>query len=220
MTSEVVRRAADAIERLAQRHDRPLVAVDGPDAAGKTWLADAVAAQLTAAVCRASIDGFHLPAKTRHRRGALSAEGCYHDSFDYDAVIERLLVPFASGGDVVATSVFDYRFDEAREEIVRVSPRAVLLVDGVFLLRPELREQWTCAIYLHVSEDVTMSRALQRDVDSMGSPEAVIERYRQRYLPAQQLYRAEARPLESAHIVIDNSDVSRPRVVSWNPSGT
>ena len=59
-----------------------------PPAAGKTTLADELAVVLRAQgreVIRASTDGFHLPRSRSHRRDEYSAEGCYHDSFDYDA---------------------------------------------------------------------------------------------------------------------------------------
>jgi uridine kinase len=57
----------------ARRPQHPLrVALDGPDAAGKTTLADELAARLVPGdrdVIRASIDGFHRPRLERRRRG-------------------------------------------------------------------------------------------------------------------------------------------------------
>jgi uridine kinase len=49
----------------------------------------------------------------------------------------------------------------------------------------------------------------------MGGPDGVRERYRRRYLPAQDLYRADAAPEASADVVIDNTDPARPHVVKW-----
>lgn len=196
---------------------RPTVAFDGPDAAGKTWLADEVARRADIPVCRASVDGFHAPPDVRRRRGAFSPEGYYRDSFTYESLIRELLVPFRSGADVVRTAVFDFRADTEEHTVTHVGRRAALLFDGVFLLRPELRDQWTLRIYLRVSEDVTLARALRRDHALFGSEEAVIERYRLRYLPGQALYRREARPQNQAHIVIDNDDPARPKILKWVP---
>ena len=78
------------------------VAIDGPDAAGKTTLADELARELHALgkdVIRASIDGFHRPRKHRYRRGRLSARGYLEDSFDLDALRTALLEPLGPGGD-------------------------------------------------------------------------------------------------------------------------
>lgn len=213
--SDVVRRVAAYFDDLARSHARPLIAVDGPDAAGKTWFADTVASHMTTVVCRASVDGFHHPASVRMRRGELSPEGCYRDSFDYDALAERLLIPFAEGSASVAVAVFDHRTDRACEVAHDVPPRAALIVDGVFLLRPELRSLWTCSLYLHAPAAVSIERALQRDVAAMGSDAAVVERYQRRYLPAQELYRVEADPQHHAHVVIDNRDATDPIVLKW-----
>lgn len=59
--------------------DHPVrVAIDGPDAAGKTMLADA-----GRQIVRASIDGFHRPRAERYRQGPLSPAGYYEDSLDH-----------------------------------------------------------------------------------------------------------------------------------------
>lgn len=207
---------AAAVE-TAGGHGRALVAVDGPDAAGKTTLADRVAALVDRPVVRASIDGFHAPRAVRLRRGDLSPEGCYRDSFDLAGLQDRLLAPFAHGAADVDVAVFDHRTDRAaRVRVEDVPTDAVLLVDGVFLLRPELRRWWTFGVYVHVPEEVTLARAVRRDLPVLGSVEAVEERYRGRYLPAQVLYRTEARPVEAAHVVVDNSDPAAPEVLRWS----
>ncbi|MHB8342036.1 MAG: nucleoside/nucleotide kinase family protein [Mycobacteriales bacterium] len=210
-------RLAALIEEAGAR-GRATVAFDGPDAAGKTTLADEVANLLTVPTYRASIDGFHAPAAIRMRRGPLSAEGYYHDSFDYDALIDCLLAPFAAGAATVRAAIYDFRTDAPRPRLVTgLPPGAVLLFDGVFLLRPRLRDRWTLSIYLQVSEGVTLARASQRDLDLFGSFDALIKKYRRRYLPGQDLYRTDAHPVDTAHIVIDNDDPTAPKIVKWKP---
>ncbi|SBT41097.1 nucleoside/nucleotide kinase family protein [Micromonospora auratinigra] len=94
-------RRAALLARLAahlagQHRPHPLrVAIDGPDAAGKTRLADDLARALAGRreVIRVSVDGFHRPAEQRRRRGPLSPQGYYRDSFDHETVVDRLLRP-------------------------------------------------------------------------------------------------------------------------------
>ena len=65
--------------------------IDGIDTAGKTTLADELAARLTRRGCvifRASVDAFHRPRVERHQRGPDSPQGYYHDTFDYPAVCD------------------------------------------------------------------------------------------------------------------------------------
>jgi len=111
---------------------------------------------------------------------------------------------------------FDFKADApaVAETEVR-SAVAVLLLDGVFLLRPELRHHWDLSVYLHVSEAVTLSRAVVRDAEHHGGEEQVGRRYEQRYMPGQALYRDDASPLDEADVVIDNSDPLRPHVIRW-----
>ena len=209
---------------LATPITHPLrVAIDGPDAAGKTTLADEVAGSIGSQrpVIRASIDGFHQPADVRHRRGPMSPEGYYLDSFDADAVVRSLLDPLGPAGDRrYRTASFDYRTDAALDLPWRAAPdNAVLLFDGVFLLRPELRRHWDLSVVVHVSPAETVRRARTRDADLMGGTAAVAERYRLRYLPGQQLYDVDADPCGHADVVVDNEDVLRPYPWKWPTRG-
>jgi len=94
------------------------------------------------AVIRASIDGFHNPAAQRRRRGSTSAEGYFHDSFNHSALIEALLEPLGPGGSrVFRRAVFDFRTDRCVDAPLETAqPSDILLFDGVFLLRCELRD--------------------------------------------------------------------------------
>ncbi len=197
------------------------VAVDGPDTAGKTTLADELANSITAKreVIRAGIDGFHRSSADRHRRGRLSPEGAYHDSFDHVAIRTVLLEPFGPGGNRwYRTAVFDYLTDTPVERAPRLAPDdAVLLFDGVFLLRPQLVDCWDLSIFVDISQEEVLRRAVARDAEVMGGADSVRERYLRRYIPAQQLYRADAAPDVSADVVVDNTDPTCPRVLKWPP---
>jgi uridine kinase len=183
----VVVELADRIEGVRRPH-AVRVAIDGVDAAGKTTLADAIASALRRRgreVVRVSVDGFLRPRAERYRRGELSPEGYYHDSFDYAALRETMCG-------------------------ARSVQEAILLVDGVFLLRPELVEEWDLRIFVSVERDEALRRALERDTPIFGSRAEAERRYRARYQPGQRLYFAEARPLDAADVVVVNDDPARP----------
>jgi uridine kinase len=212
---------AALLERLAALIDaveRPhpvRVAIDGPDAAGKTTLADELAGLLRRhgrAVVRASIDGFHRPREERYRRGRDSPLGYYEDSFDYDTLRRCLLEPLGPGGTLrYRTAVFDVRTDSPQPATETVAPRdAVLLLDGIFLLRPELFESWDLRIFVSVGFEEVLRRASERDAAHLGSRTEVERRYGDRYIPGQQLYYAAARPAETADLVVYNDDPARP----------
>ena len=92
------------------------------------------------------------------------------------------------------------------------SPDAVLLFDGVFRLRSELRPYWDFSIFVRADFDVTVARAEARDHHQFGSNALVRQRYAERYVPGQRLYLAEAQPEPYASVVVDNNDAVHPRL--------
>jgi uridine kinase len=211
---DVLAEMARAIAAIDCAH--PLrVGIDGPSTAGKTTLADELVAPLEArglVVIRASGDGFHRPRAVRHRRGEISAEGYYSDSFDVEAVRGQLLEPLGDGGTRwYRRATFDALTDQPRDEpLERAAVDAVLLFDGVFLFRPELNDLWDFRIFVDVGWAEVVRRARERDGRLLGSPDAAEERYRLRYIPGELMYFTDVRPKELADVVIENSDVDSP----------
>jgi uridine kinase len=192
--------------------------VDGPDGAGKSRFADELAREIEQtgrSVIRASIDGFHRPSKDRFARFGDSPEGYYRDSFDHVELRGSLLDRLGPGGDLTyVTQRFDHRSDSPIEQQwAEAESDAVLVFDGVFLLRPELQDAWELSIFLSCGWQEVLRRVIGRDSTWMGSPEEVEDRYRRRYIPGQELYFAEVVPQELADLVIDNSSFDRPRVL-------
>ncbi|MFB4270021.1 cytidylate kinase family protein [Nonomuraea sp. GTA35] len=214
---ELISRLVEAIRSVTAAH--PLrVAIDGPPAAGKTTLADELAVVLRAQdrdVIRATIDDFLFPRAHRYRRGRYSAEGCYFDAHDRAALCRVLLDPLGPGGDRrFQHAVYDRDTDTPSSPPARTaSADAVLLFDGVFLLRPELIDRWDLRIFVSVPFERTVDRARDRDAELTGSTAdtADIERsWRNRYIPSQQLYFATARPTDHADIIVYNDRLQRP----------
>ena len=164
---EMLGRLAEAVGSVTVAHPTR-VAVDGPPAAGKTTLADELAVVLRAQgrdVIRATIEGFLFPRAQRYRRGEYSPEGCYLDTHDYDALNRVLLDPLGPGGDRrFQHAVYDRTTDTALSPPVTTAPAdAVLVFDGVFLLRPELIDRWDLRIFVSTAFEETVDRALIRE---------------------------------------------------------
>src|SRR5580700_5520634 len=211
---ELLDRLAGVVESATSPH--PLrVAVDGPPAAGKTTLADELALLLRTRgreVIRASTESFHLPREQRYRRGEFSPEANYHDSFDYDTLRQVLLDPLGPDGDRrYQHAVYDVDTDTALSPPATTAPAdAVLILDGVFLLRPELTGRWDLTIFVSAAFEQILDRARTRDLARLGSAAEVERRFRTRYIPAQQLYFATAHPADHADIIVHNDEPQRP----------
>jgi uridine kinase len=210
---ELLRRLAEAVRSVAVAHPTR-VAIDGPPAAGKTTLADELAAAVRRQgrnVIRATIDDFLFPRAQRYPRGEYSAEGCYFDAHDYDALNRVLLDPLGPGGDRrFQSAVYDRTADTVLSPPVTTAPAdAVLVFDGVFLMRPELIDRWDLRIFVSTALEKTVDRAVIRE-RRVSSRADVERRWRERYLPSQQLYVATVRPTDHADIVVHNDEPQQP----------
>jgi uridine kinase len=213
----LIRKLSRDIDQVTRPH--PVrVAIDGIDNAGKTTLAEELAQRLQKKHCsiiRASIDGFHHPRKKRYTKGKLSPVGYYYRSFDHEALKEKLLKPLGPNGDLkYIKAVFDFRNDSLVSEKIHIAKRnAILLFDGVFLLRPELNDHWDFRIFVHVSFETALERALLRDRILFGSFEETRKRYLERYIPGQKIYLKKVDPKHKADIIIDNNDPTYPLIL-------
>ena len=178
--------AVHAADRLTR------IGIDGVDGAGKTSLAEEIAQLLTkrARPCvRVSLDYFERPPAERYARGELAPEGYYLDGFDFERLRAHVL---SIGGP----------------------PELVVVVDGIFLQRPELVELWDAAVWIEADLNVAAERALERDLPRLDSIDKEHERYRFRYLPAQRRYIEEQRPHERATFVLRNTGLDEPELVA------
>ncbi|HEY1015471.1 MAG TPA: hypothetical protein VGE07_22375 [Herpetosiphonaceae bacterium] len=190
------------------------VAIDGVDGAGKSCFRDELAAALAPAgrqLILASVDSFHQPRAARYRQGRDSPQGFFEDSYDYQAFRRLLLDPLSPGGDGrFRAAAFDHRRDspvEAPEQ--RAAPGAILLVDGIFLHRRELRGCWDLSIFLEVGFGHSAARMAVRD----GSPADPADPRLRRYVEGQRLYLATCEPQRHASLVINNERLDAPFLV-------
>lgn len=209
---------ARVCERIlaAKRPGRPLVAgITGIDTSGKTEFALALGRELGlrgAAVQLVHLDDFHHPKRERYA-GPSEPDNYYERSFDLPRLVAEVLAPIRSTGRVqrelrlldLHTDAYDLlrRYD--------VGPETIVLVEGVFLLRPELRHHLDLVVLLDMPFAVAHERARTRDLPVLG--EDVLRKYREKYLPAQRRHFAEVDPRGMADVVVDNSDWRRPRLV-------
>lgn len=128
-------------------HGRAIIAVDGRRDSGMRQFADDLAEILHVGghtVFHASIEDFQQPRSRRER-------GRYSDGYDYSLLRRVLIDPFRTAG---STGFAVTGFDADRDEPV-FQPKwksagldAILIVDGVFLNRPELSGIWNYSVWL------------------------------------------------------------------------
>ena len=169
---------------------RVIVAVDGADEAARTAFADDLAAVLDEAgrpAIRASLTYFQRSREEQATFGADTPARQFAHGYDYSALRRTLLEPFRLGGSAgFVTQAFDPDRDSWIEPAWTTAPAdAILVLDGEFILRTELRDGWNYTILL---ESDTTSEA-------------------------DYLYQLDARPRQAASAVIDLSDPDKPQRV-------
>lgn len=205
---------AGAIEERCGSVPVVRVGIDGVDGAGKTVFGDELAEMLTGRgrrVVRASVDGFHHPPEVRYRQGRHSHEGFFHDSYDYPALRRLLLDPLsAPGPHRIVRRIYDVHAEAAVEPVVEhVGDVDVLVFDGIFVHRPELRDVWDYSVFLDVTFGVSIPRGAARD-DGDPDPTAASNR---RYVEGQRLYLHQCHPRRHADCVIDNTVLEDAHVI-------
>lgn len=211
---ELLKSVAGLIVRLPHKGVTK-VAIDGVDGAGKTTFANELAPHIEALnrpVIRASVDGFHNKKEIRYHRGRTSPEGFFLDSYNYSLLRESLLDPLGSGGSgEYRMKAFDHLTDSSVQgDPSQALPNSILLLDGIFLHRPELLSYWDFSVFLDVDFSVSIPRGAQRG-PGFGSPDPEAESNR-RYVDGQKLYIDRCQPKKNATIVIDNNDLEAPRI--------
>lgn len=221
--AHVVARLAALLGAVERPH--PVrVAIDGRSGAGKSTLGDELAAllRLRRPVIRATVDDFYGLWLDKRNRRSLSAEGFYTDAYDYPALRSLLLGPLGPGGSRRYRARWHDGWNEgAIAAPERVAPDdALLLVDGVFLLRPELRDLWDVRIFVAIDAEQSLLRGIARDatlddpvVRARGRADRV-RVYRERYLPADDRYLDAVDPASLADFVVDNRSIGSPRLVA------
>ena len=194
------------------------IAVDGRTAAGKTSLGHELAQRVFDAgrpVMRASLDDFKRPWREAHRYDRTSGEGYYRNAFDHGAARRLLLDPAAPDGDgrLALCSIDPLTQVDHSSDVVELPADGVLVVDGVFALRPELDDRWDLRIWVDIDAELSLRRGSARDTDMEGGPAQAEALHRDRYLAAEAIYLAEVDPVARADVVLDNTDFARPRLL-------
>jgi len=211
--AKLVGRIADHL--IAHRPGHPLrVAVDGITAAGKTTLANEIAAALRdrRPVLRLSMDGYHHPRAHRYLQGRDSAVGYYEDAYDLTRFAELVLEPLGPNGDHrYVPAVLDLATDRVLDlNPMPVPPDAVLVVDGSFLQRPELAGLWDDVVFVNTAPNQARARGVRRDISLLGGAATAQRAYTSRYHAACKLYFDDVDPAARAGIVIDNDILEHP----------
>ncbi|MHB8160613.1 MAG: nucleoside/nucleotide kinase family protein [Thermoleophilia bacterium] len=151
-----------------------IVAIEGPDCAGKTTFSRRL---LTVLKDRASVllihfDDYLNAEEKRIIGGEFSPQAFLDNYFDKDALISAILHPAFE-----AKQADSFCFAN------------IILVEGLFLFSDPLNSYFDLRFLFDVDESTIIDRAMDRDIGSLGSADWVRRHYFEQCLPAQRIYR-------------------------------
>lgn len=139
-----------------------VVALDGPGGSGKSTLARELAAAYDGPAEIVEGDDFYADLDDDYRAG-LDAKDGYREYFDWQRLRDQVFVPACQGRSIKYQR---YDWDNARMgDWVTVPSVELLLVEGVYSSRPELREYADLSLWVTTSEEERVRRQLERGQD-------------------------------------------------------
>lgn len=180
--------------------NRPfVVAIDGLSGAGKTTLVSHLSNEPSIYVLH--IDDYIVERDRRYQTGQPEPVEYYVLQWDVSRLERELFRPLRNGITELTLPRYVYERDIIAEEIVDISFAHTVVVEGIFLQRPEWRSYFDYVIYLDCPRKVRYERALNRDT-YLGDPTARLEKYKRRYWPGEDLYLQHVDPKRGADIVL------------------
>lgn len=177
-----------------------LIGIDGLGGSGKTMYAYKLQQQLEGSVIL-HLDDFVHKKEVRYNENYEEWYCYYHLQWRYDYLIQKLLLPLKSGLDVNETiEVYNRETDSYILREIEIPAGTTVIVEGVFLQRPELRPYFEIVVYLELDQETRLKRITDRDI-YMGNKKEIALKYDQRYFPAEEKYIEQCNPLALADIV-------------------
>ena len=91
---------------------------------------------------------------------ALGLQEGYRRYFDWERLLREVLIPLG-GGSGVRSRRYDW-VSKSLAEWQDVEPRKVVLVEGVFSTRPELRSYFGATVYVSTPRETRLARLAER----------------------------------------------------------
>ena len=193
-TDEMVRAACSLIEARKIEGKRLFVAIDGGAGAGKSMLARGIREHLES-VSILRTDDFFRPLN-EHPIAQLPAEKLYELYFPWERMCDEALIPLHRG-ETAKYQRHDWSTDRLLDW-VSVEPDKVVLVEGVYSSRPELRPMLDAIIFVDAPRDERLRRILARDPNPSD--------WLRPWMSAEDWYLNQIRPQDTTDLILPSAE--------------
>ena len=136
------------------------------------------------------------------------------DSLETDLLVEHLKE--LKDGRAIECPVYDYSQHNRSNEIIKIEPRPIILVEGILLLADErIRDLLDIKVYVEADADERILRRIVRDVEERGRDlRGIISQYLTTVKPMHYMYVEPTRALADIVINSGKNDVAFDLFVS------
>jgi uridine kinase len=198
-----------------QRNKPLIVGINGVDTSGKSTFTRELERYLYTIGFKSqivAIDDFHNPSQIRNKEKD-PVISYINNAFDIKKIEDELLKPVITDGilnkELLLLDIEKNEFINRKRFVV--DEDTIILFEGVLLYREPLNQYFDFQIFIDVSYDEVLKRAVKRDVGLFG--DTVIEKYKNKYIPIQKLYIERNSPKDTSDIIIDNNDYCNPKII-------
>ncbi len=138
-----------------------IIAITGGSGSGKTLLANFIADKIYGSDCEViSHDNYYIDKDNFDPNFRVDYDA--PDSLDNSLLAEHLVA--LKNGEAVDTPIYDFQTRDRLEKTLQVEPKKVVIVEGILTLAvPEIRKLADLSIFIHVDDDIRLSRRIIRD---------------------------------------------------------
>ena len=144
-----------------------VIGVAGGSGSGKSTFAARLQESFPDAVALVSCDNYYrahhdIPLEERRLLNYDAPE-----ALEFDLMVSHLKA--LKRGEAVDCPVYDFSLHNRSEEVCRIEPKPVIIVDGILILSdPALRETFDLKIYVETDADERILRRAKRDMEVRG----------------------------------------------------
>ena len=202
---EIVRKIFERRANLSDTRSL-LVGVSGIDGCGKGYLAMQLQAHLALhgmIPTILNVDGWlNLPHKRFDQNAP--AVNFYENAIRLDQFFSQLVLPLRDRRSIHLEADFvEETASEYRKHTYDYRNVSVVLVEGIFLFKPQYRKYFDLAIWIDCSFPTALARAIHRAQEGLSTAKTIAA-YDTIYFPAQRIHLAHDKPRENADVILEN----------------